>query len=60
MKDFLFWFSRTAFGKWWCEGNIHPDYVADRFGDLVIVAVVVVFVLVVCFSKKVRNAFFPK
>lgn len=59
MKDFLFWFSRTAFGKWWCEGNIHPDIVSERFGDLVLVSVVLTFILVVCFSKKVRNIFFP-
>lgn len=60
MNEFLLWFSRTAFGKWWCEGNIHPDVVGERFCDLVLISIGIIFILTICFSKKVRETFFPK
>ena len=58
MEKFLYWFARTGFGKWWCEGYIHQEYVSERFCELIFVILVLCFVLLLIFSKKIRKEFF--
>jgi len=58
MDKFLYWFARTSFGKWWCEGNIHIEKVSERFYELIFVILVLCFVLLLTFSKKIRKEFF--